>query len=421
MVTKNIVLHFCLLLITCQGFSQSNSDEMEVPVMDLSELKVYLDCQSCDQGFLIQQINNIEFVRDRQLADVHVMFTSQTTGAGGTAERLQFIGLGAFKHLSDILVYTTQPTNSLDENRQLALKYMEIGLVRFRLEAGQEELLTIEVKKEEKKEKTQKEDPWDSWVFSINAGGWANGEETKNTINFNGNLNAKRITEKNKFEARAGVNRTKEVYKYDDVKTVSQKQNYWINAQEIISINDHFSYGFFADAGNSIYSNYKLYTVLKSGLEYDLFEYADAFNKQAIMAYNVGARYNDYYDTTVYNQTEEVLAFQEVTIGGTVKQDWGNMSSTLTYQNYLNDFNLNSVSLWLNFRVRLFKGFSWRFNGQINLTQNQVNIAKQGASIEDVLLQQQQLGSGYSYWMNTGINYSFGSMYNSVVNPRFDI
>jgi len=115
------------------------------------------------------------------------------------------------------------------------------------------------------------------------------------------------------------------------------------------------------------------------------------------------------------------LAFHEVTVGGTVKQNWGNLSSTITYQNYLHDFSLNSISFWLNFKVRLFKGFSWRINGSFDILHNQVNIAKQGASIEDVLLQQQQLGSGYSYWMNTGINYSFGSIYNSVVNPRFNI
>ncbi|WP_027421268.1 hypothetical protein [Crocinitomix catalasitica] len=421
MVTKSLLFNVLSLLIVCQSFGQTDVKEIKTPALDLSALKVFIDCQQCDQTFLTQQINNIQFVRDRQMADVHLLFTSQSSGAGGKLERIQFIGLGAFKHLSDILTYATLPTNSTEEERQQALKYVELGLVRYRLEAGQVDLLELVVYADEKVSVEEVTDPWNSWVYSLNAGGWATGEETKNTFNINGNINARRITAQNKFIVRAGFNQTKEVYNYNNVKTASKKRDFWGSAQDVLTINDHFSYGFFADAGNSIYSNYKLYSVLKTGLEYDFFEYAEAFNKQAIVAYNLGARYNDYYDTTVFNQSAEVLSFQEVTLGGTVKQDWGNMSSTLTYHNYLHDFKLNSLSLWLNFKVRLFKGFSWRLNGKINFNQNQVNIAKQGVSIEDVLLQQQQLGSAYSYWMSTGINYSFGSMYNSVVNPRFDI
>ena len=177
---------------------------------------------------------------------------------------------------------------------------------------------------------------------------------------------------------------------------------------------------FFGSAGNSIYSNYRLYAEPKVGIEYDVFKYSESYSKQIIVGYTAGVRYNDYYDTTVFNKAEEFVGFHELIVGGGVNQEWGNLDASVTYQNYLHDFNLNSFSFWLNFNVRLFKGFSWRINGRFNILHNQINLAKSGASLEDVLLQQQQLGTGYSYWMNTGINYSFGSIYNSVVNPRFN-
>ena len=36
-----------------------------------------------------------------------------------------------------------------------------------------------------------------------------------------------------------------------------------------------------------------------------------------------------------------------------------------------------------------------------------------------MLLRQRQLPSGYQYFLNFGISYPFGSIFNNIVNPRF--
>ncbi len=401
--------------------SQTIYSQTHAPTTELNNINVYLDCQYCDNGYIKQNVNNVVFVRDAKQADVHVLFMSQASGGGGTSEKIQFIGLGIYKVFSDILTYATTVDMSESNKRELRLKYLELGLIRYRIEAGQLEDIKLEISQSAGTENVVPNDPWNSWVFSMNANGSFNGQETSNTVNLSGGGAAKRITEESKFLVSGGFRQNRTFYNYNGIKTTSMRRSSWGNIQEVISMNDHWSLGFFGNAGNSIFSNYQLYLVGKTGIEYDLFEYSESFNKQAIVAYNLGARYNNYYDTTVFNQVEDKLVFQELAVGGKVKQNWGNLSSTVTYQNYLHDFSLNSVSLWLNLKVRLFKGFSWRVNGSFKIRKNQVNIARQSASIEDVLLQQQELGTGYSYWMNTGINYSFGSMYNSVVNPRFNM
>ena len=48
-----------------------------------------------------------------------------------------------------------------------------------------------------------------------------------------------------------------------------------------------------------------------------------------------------------------------------------------------------------------------------------IDLEKGDASTEDVLLRIRQFATGYSYFVNFGISYSFGSIFNSVVNPRF--
>jgi hypothetical protein len=118
---------------------------------------------------------------------------------------------------------------------------------------------------------------------------------------------------------------------------------------------------------------------------------------------------------------KETVGFQRIELAGAVNQKWGSFRGSASWQHYLHNINLNSASFYLNLDVRLFKGFSWNIAGGFSVLHDQINLKKQTASLADVLLQQQQLGSGYSYWMNTGISYSFGSIYNSIVNPRFNL
>ncbi|MDZ7341730.1 MAG: hypothetical protein ONB27_10280 [candidate division KSB1 bacterium] len=42
-----------------------------------------------------------------------------------------------------------------------------------------------------------------------------------------------------------------------------------------------------------------------------------------------------------------------------------------------------------------------------------------GATLEEVLLRQRQLETSYNYWTSIGLSYTFGSIYNNIVNPRF--
>ena len=49
-------------------------------------LAVFLDCGFCDGTFLRQEMEYVDWVLDREVADVHVLVTQQTTGAGGQAQ-----------------------------------------------------------------------------------------------------------------------------------------------------------------------------------------------------------------------------------------------------------------------------------------------------------------------------------------------
>jgi len=68
---------------------------------------------------------------------------------------------------------------------------------------------------------------------------------------------------------------------------------------------------------------------------------------------------------------------------------------------------------------RIYKGLSVNFEVRANLIHDQLNLPKGDASEQDVYTRQIALKTGYSYSFQVGLSYSFGSIYNNVVNTRF--
>jgi len=55
---------------------------------------------------------------------------------------------------------------------------------------------------------------------------------------------------------------------------------------------------------------------------------------------------------------------------------------------------------------------------QADLIHDQLHIPKGDASLEEVLLRRRDLLTTYEYEVNVGFSYTFGSIYNNVVNTR---
>jgi hypothetical protein len=51
---------------------------------------------------------------------------------------------------------------------------------------------------------------------------------------------------------------------------------------------------------------------------------------------------------------------------------------------------------------------------------DQIYLSKGGATEEEVLLRLRQLGTDYRFFVRFGLRYRFGSIFNNVVNPRFE-
>ena len=83
-------------------------------------------------------------------------------------------------------------------------------------------------------------------------------------------------------------------------------------------------------------------------------------------------------------------------------------------------FQKNIISLNTGLSLRLIKGLSLNVNGSGSMVHNQLSIPKGDYSIEDVLLERAELQTQFTYFASIGFSYSFGSIYNNIVNPRFN-
>lgn len=411
---KKLILLPLILFLSSYVFSQELINE---------DLKIYLDCRVCDNTFIKQNLGNVQFVRDQNLGDVHLFFLTQRNGSGGRQYEIDFIGKNEFKDISYKLSFSTDTNMTRDDVRNRILEYIKLGLVRYWIEKGTLDGVSVNAPTpvvDEVLKKPEVEDPWNYWVFRVGANGFLNGQESNNASSLNFNLSAKRVTEKNKFSFRIGFNERKSTFTFEGDDIVSINSGKSLNISDVISLNHHWSFGAFGNLGTSTYSNYDFYWVLKPAIEYNFFKYEDSAKKQLILSYRIGPRYNDYIEKSVYAMNSELLWEHSILLGGSVRQEWGNINGEASFDQYLHDTGLNALNFYLGANVRLFKGFNFNIGGNYSITRNQVNLPAGDVSLEDLLLQQQQLESGYNYFFSIGLSYSFGSIYNTIVNPRFN-
>ena len=69
--------------------------------------------------------------------------------------------------------------------------------------------------------------------------------------------------------------------------------------------------------------------------------------------------------------------------------------------------------------VRIARGLSVSAEIDASRIRDQITLPSRGATPEEVLLRLRRLRSGYEYDFQVSLTYTFGSIFSSVVNPRF--
>ena len=379
--------------------------------------RIFLDCNSCDKDYVRTEIPFVNYVRDRQEAQVHVMVTRQRTGSGGREYTFTFIGRKNFAGLDDTLHYVSGKTDTRDEVRKGKVKILKLGLARYvaRTPAVKDIALTYKaaIKKAEVKDK------WNYWVFGVRGNTFASGQKSSSNYSLYGSAYANRITPQWKMRFKIRGNFSKNRFDYNDITITSISKSSGMNSSIIKSLGAHWSAGFFGGYYQSSYGNIEHTYNASAAVEYNIFPYSESTRKELRIEYGIAESYTNYDEETIYFKTKEFLTRHHFSVTLAFTQPWGSISTSLDARQYLHDLSKNQVSLFNSFNWRLFNGFSLHLTGSISRIHDQLALARTAADQQEVLLRQKELATTYSYFTSFGISYTFGSIYSNVVNSRF--
>ncbi|MBK8490338.1 MAG: hypothetical protein IPL49_05360 [Saprospirales bacterium] len=395
-------------------------------------LKVYLDCNwFCDMDFIRIEVDYVDYVRDRFLSNVYVLATEQSTGGSGSEVKLLFQGQGPYQGLQDTLTFYRTINDSEDEFRHRLVRYLSAGLMPYLARTSRFEHVVISFDQEASSEETnsssntnQADDPWNFWVFRAGISGYLSGDNIYQSRSFEGNFRGSRITEDWKHQIAMSAEYSNDIFEFEDDEGALlryENPNHYLNFEgySVKSLSDHWSAGADFETFRSTFRNYAYSLQLKSAVEYNVFPYKQSNQRMLTFQYFIGSRYNEYLETTIYEKDREWLFEQELNANLTLVQKWGELYASLSWKNYLHNFKYNGLEGFISTDVRLFKGFSFNVGAGASIIHNQLNIQKGDVSESDVLIRRRQLETSFDYWTHFGINYTFGSVYNNVVNPRF--
>lgn len=419
-MTNHFTLKVLAVFLYCLT-AEFNSYAQQTPKSDsLREdaLNVYMNCPYCDMDYVKKDITYINYVRDQKDAQLYILVTGMNTGSGGGEYSIFFIGQKEFKGKNDTLKFDVSPNDTDDEIRKMGDQMLKLGMMSYVAQTPIAKKINIDF--DNSSAIAEVKDPWKSWVFSINGNGYASGQESIKYYYLYSYVDAMKVTEKMRLDFTANFDVQQTKFKIDDTTTiVSQTNSKSLYGIYVGSLGDHWSAGGSASINASSYSNLEFSAYFMPAIEYNLFKYEESTRRQLRFKYTIGVEHNNYIDTTIFNKTKETLPSQSLSIAYKVIEKWGSISSSVYGSNYLHDFSKNSLSFNTSLDIRIFKGLSLTLYGYLQLIHDQIGLPKAGATPEEILTQQKQLATQYSYYGSTGLTYTFGSIYNNVVNPRF--
>lgn len=398
---------------------------------EAERLRVFLDCpMGCEETFVRDEIQWVDWVRDRADADVHLLVSSQTTGSGGRQYTLAFIGRNAYEGVGDEIDFSTSGDATQDERREELVSALGLGLGPYLARGPGRRQLRLQLRGEGPGRgpggpppgagPPPSEDPWDYWVFNLGVNGSFDGESTRTSSSYGGSVRADRITDLWKVRTYASYSRSESEIELTDTTVTSVIERWSVSGLLARSLGAHWSAGVRASMGRSTFNNEDFRWDAAGGVEYDIFPYSESTRRRLILQYVVGLTHWDYEAETIYGLLEETRPNHQLSVSLALVQPWGQSDVNLTGLQYLHDSSFYNVSIGGSLNFRLVRGLQLRIFGQYSWVADQLYLEAGDLSDEDILLRIQARETRLRYYTSIGLSYRFGSIFNNVVNPRFE-
>jgi len=389
-------------------------------------LHVYLDCWECDTEYVQQHIVFIEYVRDRAAADLHVLVTTQPTGGGGTAWTMHVIGLNRFHQRNLTITYHTPQSATSDDRRREFARRFKLVLAGYAADSSAARDLAVSYTPPaaagdaSARRTPAAGDRWGGWLFRIGGSGNGSAETATRSLSYHGSFSASRVTRSLKLNVSMSTSATRRRFTLADGREVRSTSDSWnVSHTTVKSLGSRVSAGIRVAASHSSFDNRDRLLAIYPGIEFNVFPYDEFERRRLTVWYEAGPNYYEYSEVTVFDKLEEMVPKQQLDVRLSLRQPWGSAGISTSVSQHLHDRTRYNASVFGDADVRLFKGFSFNMFAYYSKIRDQISLPRQGATPEEILLQLRQLQTNYSYSVGMGFSYSFGSVFTSIVNPRF--
>ncbi len=411
-----------LLLATMTLLAPSRADSQAIPA-DV-RLRVFIDCavSGCDSEYFRTEIAFVDHVRDRVDSDVHVLVTSEKTGGGGNQYSINFLGRRTGSR-SDTLYVSTPQSASADDRRKALVRAIKLGLVPYlsRLAISTDLNVVYSAPKDGKGDAGQAaRDPWNLWVYRIGANSNFSGESSQRFAYLGGSTSASRTTEDWKISIRGNGSYNESKFTFSD-KSRFANYSHSYGASELVvkSMTPQWSLGQRASFSSSTFLNQKANIRVAPAIEYNFFPYKESTRRQLTLQYTAGVSHYVYEEETIFGKLKETHPDHSLTAALDLKRPWGTVSSSLEGASLLDDFSKKRLVSYTSLNLRLLKGLNLNVYSSVSWIRDQLYVPGGDLTDEEVLLRRRQLATSYRYFGGIGLSYTFGSIFNNVVNSRF--
>ncbi len=387
-------------------------------------LRVFLDCdRGCDFDYLRQEITFVNYVRDRRDAQVHVLVTRERTAAGGRAFTLAFVGLEEFAGLDDELVYYSTQDDTDDTERRGFAQVFQLGLMQYVARTPLADRIEISHRTPfgERQLRAQPEDdPWNFWVFRTRLNTRVEGEDLETSKSFGGSISANRTTDAWKMNFGVNVDYDEDTFELSDGRTLKDvSRNNAVTARVIKTVGEHMGVGFGGSAVTTTFRNQDLTWRVAPAFQFNVFPYSESTRRELTVTYAVGYNSFNYTEPTIFDKTEETRINHNILVSLDTNQPWGEAGFTYEFSQFLDEPSQSRQVVFGNVEYRIFRGFFINAFGSLARVRDQIFLERGGVTDEEILLRRRQLATDSEYRFRIGITYTFGSIYNNVVNSRF--
>jgi hypothetical protein len=294
------------------------------------------------------------------------------------------------------------------------------GLLVYLAKAEIPGALEIDVEADAAGETLPVDDPWNFWVFSLRANADLQAEESSREFNWGLSASADRVTEAWKMSFGLSSDQTREQFDLDeDDPFESRRHNREFDFLVVKSLGPHWSMGGTGEIGSSSFDNLEFQAMIAPAIEYSFFPYEDYARRQFTAQYSIGPRFNKYYEETLFETMEETRWNHAFDLRYDQREPWGTLQGGFEVRQYLPDTDLYRLAVDGDVSFRIVRGLSVSLEANASRIRDQIALPRRGATEEEILLRLRRLHSGFEYSFEASFTYTFGSIFNNVVNPRF--